>query len=400
MSFIPYGRQDIGEEDLQAVIDTLRSDFLTQGPAIERFERSFQETVGAAHAVACANGTAALHLCALAGEVSPGDRALVTPISFVASANCIRYLGGRVEFADIDADTLTLSANRAAECLEEARRRGDRIRVVVTVDLCGHPCDLPAFARLKREFGFLWIHDACHSLGATSLNADQQRRRVGEWPEIDYVAYSFHPVKHITTGEGGMVTTHDRASADRLRRFRTHGITRVTEDFVNRSEALDASGLVNPWYYEMQDLGFNYRLTDLQAALGESQLRRLPGFLQRRRHVAERYRQDLADLRHLRLVPIREGVEHAYHLFVVRVDYSGLHKSRARVMKELREREIGTQVHYIPIPMMPAYGSQLERPDLPEAWRYYREALSIPCYAGMSDADVGRVVSALREVLS
>ncbi len=399
MSFIPYGRQDIDETDERIVLETLRSDFLTQGPAIESFEKAFASTVAAPYAVACANGTAALHLCALAGGVKPGDRALVTPMSFVASANCIRYAGGEVEFSDIDATSLTLSAHHTAEKLAEAQKAGKPIRFVVTVDLCGHPCDLVAFARLKKQYGFVWIHDACHALGAVSCDENGRRRQVGEWPEIDYVAYSFHPVKHITTGEGGMVTTHDRAGAERLKQFRTHGITRQPEQFVNRTEARDEAGRLNPWYYEMLDLGFNYRLTDLQAALGENQLRRLPEFLRRRRHIASRYRNELVGVRCLSHVPVRSDVEHAYHLYVVRIDFKKTGKSRAQVMHELRQKEIGTQVHYIPIPMMPAYGSHLDRPDLPEAWRYYREALSIPCYAGMSDGDVDRVVRAVKEVL-
>lgn len=400
MSFLPYGRQDIDDSDVRAVLETLHSEFLTQGPAIDRFERAFQEFVGAPQAVACANGTAALHLCALAGAVKPGDRALVTPITFVASGNCIRYAGGEVEFADIDPRTLTLSPVCAAEALDLARQQGKPFRVVVTVDLCGHPCDLNAFAQLKREHGFLWIHDACHSLGATACDENGVVRRVGERPEIDLVAYSFHPVKHITTGEGGMVTTHDPRLATRLRQLRTHGIIREASSFINRDEAFDAEGVLNPWYYEMQELGFNYRLTDLQAALGQAQLKRLPGFLGRRRQIARRYREQLADLPHLQLVPGREGVEHAFHLFVVRVDFQACGKSRAKVMRELKAREIGTQVHYIPVPWMPAYGSQHERPDLPEAWRYYREALSIPCFASMTDADVDRVVIALKDVLS
>ncbi|HNV70783.1 MAG TPA: UDP-4-amino-4,6-dideoxy-N-acetyl-beta-L-altrosamine transaminase [Candidatus Ozemobacteraceae bacterium] len=400
MVFIPYGKQDIDEADVRTVLETLRSDFLTQGPAIERFEKAFATEVGAPLAVACANGTAALHLCSLAGGVRPGDRAVVTPISFVASANCIRYAGGTVEFADIEPHSLTLSPARVAEKLEQATAAGNPIRVVVTVDLCGHPCDLVAFARLKKQYGFLWIHDACHALGASACDEQGRRRRVGEWPEIDYVAYSFHPVKHITTGEGGMVTTHDQAAAERLRQYRTHGITRQASEFVNRAEAYDENGTLNPWYYEMQALGYNFRLTDLQAALGESQLRRLPGFLLRRREIANRYRESLSGLRHLNMVPVRPDVEHAYHLFVVRIDYHALGKSRARVMTELRSRDIGTQVHYIPIPMMPAYGSQLERTDLPVAWQYYREALSIPCYAGMTDTDVDRVIQALKEVVT
>lgn len=400
MSIIPYGRQVIDESDERVVLETLRSDFLTQGPAIEKFEKSFASVVAAPYAVACANGTAALHLCALAGGVKAGDRALVTPISFVASANCIRYAGGEVEFSDIDASHLTLSADAAAEKLAAARQAGRPIRFVVTVDLCGHPCDLAAFAQLKKQYGFIWIHDACHSLGAVSCDANGRRRQIGEWPEIDYVAYSFHPVKHITTGEGGMVTTHDRDSAERLKQLRTHGITRQSEQFVNHTEAFDEAGRPNPWYYEMQDLGFNYRLTDLQAALGENQLRRLPEFLRRRRHIASRYREELDGVRYLSHVPVRSGVEHAYHLYVVRIDFRQAGKSRAQIMHELRQKEIGTQVHYIPIPMMPAYGSHLDRPDLPEAWRYYREALSIPCYAGMSDEDIEKVIRAVREVLA
>lgn len=431
MKEIPYGRQQIGEEEIAAVVEVLRSDFLTQGPLVERFEEAFARTVGAPYAVACSSGTAALHLAVLAAGLGPGDRVLVPAITFVASANAGRFVGAEVAFADIDGDDLTLSPAAAEAVLEQARRAGRPFRALVTVDLAGHPCDMAAFGRLADAYGLIWIADACHALGATwtaparnqgssgesasgevparsqesssrtaAAGSGQAREwRIGEWPRPDFTVFSFHPVKHITTGEGGMVVTHDARRAARLRRLRSHGIVRDPDQFVFREEAFEPGGQANPWYYEMQALGFNYRLTDLQSALGLVQLRRLPAFLARRRAIAERYRRELDGHPGVRFPAVRPGCQHAWHLAIVRIDFAGLGTTRGQVMRRLRERGIGTQVHYIPVPMMPFYAGSALMAELPHALGYYREALSLPIFPGMGETEVARVIEALREVL-
>lgn len=398
--FLPYGRQSVTDDDIQAVIEILKSDYLTQGPAVPIFEGDFSNLTGARHSIACSNGTAALHLAALASDITAGDRALVAPITFVASANCIRYAGGETAFADIDGETLTLSPEASEKALEKAVRDGRPFRAIVTVDMAGQPCDMEAFAGLKKKYNLIWIHDACHSLGGSWTDSAGRVWRTGAYEEPDAVAWSFHPVKHITTGEGGMVTTFSDQIADRVRLLRTHGICKDAESFVSREEAFDEDGRSNPWYYEMQSLGFNYRLTDIQAALGSSQLKRLDAGIRRRRQIVERYRGGFAGLEGISMPVVRPGVGHAYHLAIVRIDYEKLGKSRATVMNRLRERNIGTQVHYVPVPMMPYYAGAALMSDLPQALAYYREALSLPCYPDLRDEDVERVVGAVREVLA
>lgn len=398
--FLAYGRQSITEDDIATVIETLKSDYLTQGPAVPKFEDDFRHLTGARHAIACSSGTAALHLAALATGIAAGDRALVAPITFVASANCIRYAGGETAFADIDGETLTMSPESSEEMLEKAAREGRPFRAIVTVDLAGHPCDMETFARLKKKYNLIWIHDACHSLGGSWRDSAGRVWRVGEYGEPDAVAWSFHPVKHITTGEGGMVTTFSDQVADRVRLLRTHGIRKDPCAFVSRDEAFDESGVPNPWYYEMQELGFNYRLTDIQAALGSSQLKRLDAGISRRRQIVERYHSIFSEMSGVTMPGVRSGVGHAYHLAVIRIGYAKLGKSRAWVMNSLRERNIGTQVHYVPVPMMPYYSGAAVMEDLPQALAYYREALSLPCYPDLRDEDIERVIGAVQEVLA
>ncbi|NLI78351.1 MAG: aminotransferase class I/II-fold pyridoxal phosphate-dependent enzyme [Candidatus Riflebacteria bacterium] len=427
MKPIPYGHQSISEAEIEAVVAALRSDFLTQGPAVERFEQAFGAAVGAPCAVACSSGTAALHLAALAAGLGPGDRVLVPPVTFVATANAARYVGAEVGFADVEGEHATLSVATAETALVEARRAGRPFKAVVTVDLAGHPCDQAGFGRLKDAYGLVWIEDACHALGATWTalsrgakpafgaapgdgkgealppsdrpDAGGQPWKVGEWPVPDLTVFSFHPVKHITTGEGGMVTTHLPRLAERVRSLRSHGITRRPGEFVFPEEGRDRDGQPNPWYYEAQALGFNYRLSDLQCALGLAQLARLPGFLARRREIMARYRRELAGLPGFRLLGEGPGVGHAWHLALARVDFAGRDTTRGRVMRQLLERGVATQVHYVPLPMMPLYAGTAAMADLPEALAYYRETLTLPVFPAMTDEEVARVVAAVREVL-
>lgn len=397
VKFIPYGRQDITEEDIAAVVKVLRSDYLTQGPAIEEFETAVCQETGAAFAIACNNGTTALHLAVQAADVKPGDRVIVPAITFVASANCARYNGAEIVFTDIDPETLTMSPLECRKLLETARAAGQPIKAVVTVDLAGHPCDMQAFASLKKEFGFVWIQDACHSIGASWEDIHGIRWKIGEFPQVDLTVFSFHPVKHITTGEGGMIVTHCHKMAKLMRLYRTHGISKQSGEFLNAVEAFAADGTVNPWYYEMQQLGFNYRLTDIQAALGASQLRRLGKYIVRRQEIAAAYRFQLGNLNHLRFPETAEGVSHAYHLAIALIDFDAAAVTRAELMQFLKDRGVGTQVHYIPVPMMPYYAKNHDVNDVPRSLQYYRQAISLPCFPLMTDEDVAMVCQTLKE---
>jgi len=400
MKFIPYGRQEVSREDIEAVVAVLKSDYLTQGPAIESFEKAVSLEAGSSHAIACSNGTAALHLACMAAGLQAGDLAATSAITFVASANCARYLGAEVRFVDIDPETLTMSSLSCRRLLEKAQSEGRPVKVLVTVDFAGHPCDMQAFAQLKKEFGFVWIQDACHSIGATWEDSQGIRWKVGEWPLPDMTVFSFHPVKHITTGEGGMILTHDDKLARCLRQLRTHGITRDPAEFDNKSEAFAADGSVNPWYYEMQQLGFNYRMTDIQAALGESQLHRLAAGIVRRREIVAAYEARLGGHPHIAFPKVAEGVWHAYHLAVALIDFDSAGKSRAVVMNHLQQAGVGTQVHYIPVPLMPFYVAVADLAEYPHALAYYRKALSLPCFPQLVDADIARICSVLEVALA
>lgn len=399
MRLIPYGRQTITQYDIDAVTEILKSDFLTQGPAVKRFEDAFSTSVGSRYAISCASGTSALHLCALAAGLRPGDRVLTTPVTFVATANCVSYAGAHVKFADIDRRTLNLSPESAKMILEEARLIGKPFKAIITVDFAGNPCRMEEFSKLKNEYDLIWIQDACHSLGATWTDLKGRMNQIAEYREVDMTGFSFHPVKHITTGEGGMVATHSEELARRLKTLRTHGIVRQPQMFKAESEAYDSEGRLNPWYYEMQELGFNFRMSDIQAALGFSQLSRLEESLSRRRKIVEYYHRELASCEPVGFQHSDENVRHAYHLAVIRIDFDAIKKTRAHFMEILKERGIGTQVHYIPIPMMPYYAGRTAMDELPETGSYYRQALSIPCFPAMSDNDVEYVVHVIKETL-
>ncbi|MFH1373079.1 MAG: UDP-4-amino-4,6-dideoxy-N-acetyl-beta-L-altrosamine transaminase [bacterium] len=397
--FLPYGRQHITDEDVQAVVAILRSERLTQGPAIEAFEDELARLTGAAEAVACASGTAALHLAMLALGLGPGDEIVTSPVTFLASANCAHYVGADVRFADVNADSGLMDPAALARILESDHER--RIKAIVPVHLAGQPVDLAEIYSLAHEHGAVVVDDACHALGA-EYDYGEKSWRLGGSPYSDMTTFSFHPVKHVAMGEGGAVTTSDTDLARRLRRFRNHGMQK--EDFSCPEEALAPDGSTNPWYYEMQQLGYNYRLTDIQAALGKSQLGRLAWSLNRRRRLAEEYCRLLADtfdndlVRPLTLLP---GRQHAYHLFVVLIDFDHYGIPRAVVMKRLREAGIGTQVHYIPIHLQPYYRERYGTGpgDFPHAEQYYARALSLPMYPDLTEVDCLRVIRALEAAL-
>ncbi|MCR9080850.1 MAG: UDP-4-amino-4,6-dideoxy-N-acetyl-beta-L-altrosamine transaminase [Cyclobacteriaceae bacterium] len=370
MNKIPYGRQHITEDDIQAVVDTLKSDYLTQGPKIAEFEQAFAEYVGAKYAVAVSNGTAALHLNAIALNVKPGDKVITTPITFVASANCVRYCGGEVIFGDIDPETYLLDIKHVREILRADVRR--EIKGIIPVNFAGRVVDMQAYRQLADEFGCWIIEDACHSPGGFFLDSDQKQVMSGSGQYADLAIFSFHPVKHIAAGEGGMITTNNEELYQKILNLRTHGIQ---QDPSNRiyDDSL--------WYYEMQELGYNYRLTDMQAALGRSQLSRAEEGLSRRRELANRYFDFFKNKSYvLGQSGVIEG--HAYHLYILEV------KQRKELHKYLRDLEIFAQIHYIPAHLMPYYRQfGWKEGDLPIAEKYYSQCISIPMFPSLSDEE-------------
>ena len=374
---LPYGRQWIDESDIEAVTEVLRSDWLTTGPKVGEFEEAFAKLVGAKHAVAVSNGTAALHAAAYAAGIDHEAEVIVPPMTFAASANCVRYRGGKVVFADVRPDTLCIDVDRVRAVASE------RTRAIVAVDYTGQPADLDELSALCRERGWVLIEDAAHALGGS-----YRERRVGSI--ADLTTFSLHPVKQITTGEGGVITTNDDELARKLRLFRNHGIT---SDHRQR----EAQG---SWFYEMVDLGYNYRITDFQCALGLSQLRRLPEWLDRRRVIAAAY--DLAfenlPLDPVRMLPDRES---AWHLYVVLLRLEALTADRAVVFRTLREEGLGVNVHYIPVHFHPYYQRfGWMRGDFPVAEAAYDRMITLPLFPAMSDADVAFVIEAVDRVLS
>lgn len=399
--FLPYGRQWIDDDDVAAVAEALRSDFLTTGPRVEAFEAAVAEAVGARHAVAVSSGTAALHVACLAAGCGPGQAWVVPSVSFVATANAVRYCGAEVVFADVDPDTGLMRP----EDLEAALARAEAGRAAVAGVLpvyMGGQVDRPwAVAELAARRGLWVIEDAAHALGSRYTDPAGRERRVGAAPGIHMSAFSTHPVKTMTTGEGGIVTTGDAALAERLRRMRAHGLTRDPADFRQPDLAFAPDGTPNPWYYELPELGFNYRITDLQCALGLSQLAKLERFAARRRDLRACYEARLAPLApSVTMVPQRGAQAPAWHLAVALIDFAGLGIARARLMAELREAGIGSQVHYIPIHLQPYYRARYGRLALPGATSYYERCLSLPLFYGLAAEDVDCVVDALAEALA
>lgn len=384
---LPYGRQSIDESDIAAVVAVLKSDFLTQGPAIDRFEQEMAAFVGAKHAIAVCNATAALHIGAQALGLGPGDWLWTSPNTFVASANCALYCGAQVDFVDIDPRTYNMSVAALEAKLAIAAKEGKLPKVLVPVHFSGQSCEMEAIAALAKQYGVRIMEDASHAVGG-----EYQGRKVGAGTYADLTVFSFHPVKILTTAEGGMLLTNDDELREKLIRLRSHGITRDPRFLQGESHG--------PWYYQQVDLGFNYRITDMQAALGSSQLKRLPTFLARRRELAARYDALLADL------PLTLPWQHsetlsAWHLYVVRPDAQRTRVTRSDLYQGLREQKIYAQVHYIPVHTQPWYRQMgFKDGDFPVAESYYAGAISLPMFHGMSDADQDRVVNCLRSLLS
>ena len=387
--FLPYGRQAIDETDIAAVAAILRSDFLTTGPAVDAFEAAFAETVAAPHAIACANGTAALHLAMLALDLKPGDCVIAPSLTFLATANAARFCGADVVFADVDPVTALMTPDTLAAAFVLAD--GKRVRAVLPVHYAGNPCDLAPMRAMAEERGAVLVEDACHALGTTTLLGN-----VGDAQTSAMSVFSFHPVKTIATGEGGMVTTRDSNLAARLRQFRSHGMVRAPEDFTDPSVSNDADGAPAPWAYEMQALGYNYRLSDIHAALGLSQLKKLAHFKQIRRDLVAAYCEALKPLSPIaEAMPLGAGA--CPHLAVALIDFEAAGITRGETMRRLRERGIGAQVHYIPVHRQPYYRALYGETVLPGAEAFYARCLSLPLFATMTPDDVAIVAGALKD---
>ena len=384
---IPYGRQNISESDIQAVVEVLQSDFLTQGPVVPAFENALAQYCGGQHAVAMNSATSALHLACLALDVKPGDRVWTSPITFVASANCALYCGASVDFVDIDPLTYNLSVECLAEKLRQAERRGCLPKVVIPVHFAGLSCDMEAIHRLSRQYGFKIIEDASHAIGGR-----YRGEPIGNCRYADIAIFSFHPVKIITTGEGGMALTNDAGLAKKMALLRSHGITREPADMTQAADG--------PWYYQQIELGFNYRITDIQAALGLSQLNRLDAFVDRRHQLAEIYRQQLAGLPlNWQLQP--DDCRSSLHLFVIRLQTSQIGKPHLNVFRQLRDAGIGVNLHYIPVHLQPYYQNLGFKPgDYPQAEQYYAEAITLPLYPDLTESQVLQISGALQENLN
>ena len=370
--FIPYGRQSINEQDIEAVVNVLKSDYLTTGPKIAEFERKVADYTGAKYAVAIANGTAALHAACYAAGIGEGDEVITTPITFAASSNCVLYCGGTPVFADINPETYNISS------VDIERKITSKTKAIIAVHFTGQPCEMDQIHEIADKHNLIVIEDGAHALGAV-----YKGKRVGTLS--DMTTFSFHPVKHITTGEGGMILTDNPKLYERLKLFRTHGITRE-ENLLTKNDG--------PWYYEQRDLGFNYRITDIQCALGTSQMDRLPGFLEKRKKIAEQYNEAFAGNNQIQLPYQKEGCDNAWHLYVIRVKNG----NRKEVFEKLRAAGIGVNVHYIPVYQHPYYRSRgYAQVVCPNAEEYYKECISLPMYPDLKEEEQEYVIKKVLE---
>ncbi|MDT0686577.1 UDP-4-amino-4,6-dideoxy-N-acetyl-beta-L-altrosamine transaminase [Autumnicola psychrophila] len=393
-NIIPYGRQNITDEDIIAVVETLKSDFLTQGPRIAEFEEAFADYCGSKYAVAVSNGTAALHLCVLALDVKKGDKVITTPITFAASANCVRYCGGEVVFADIDSETYLLDINNVRNLLERSPK--GTYKGIIPVDFAGRAVDLEAFRKLANEYDLWIIEDSCHAPGGSFEDSNGEKQICGNGKFAELSIFSFHPVKHIASGEGGMITTDDKDLYEKLLQLRTHGIVKGDEKYQNsiefaqgveESQISNLKSQVYPgWYMEMQDLGYNYRITDFQAALGSSQLKRADEGLERRRELASQYYEAFKNSEFIK-GQSGEIDGHAYHLYIIEVD------DRLGLYNFLREQNIYAQIHYIPCHLMPYYRDRgWKEGDLPYSEEYYKHCISLPMFPTLSNEEQSFVI--------
>lgn len=380
MNPIPYGKQNISQDDIDAVVDVLKADFLTQGPQIDEFEAAFAKYIGAKYAIAVSNGTAALHLCAIALDVNPKSKVITTPITFAASANCVRYQGGEVEFVDIDPKNYTLDLNKLEDVLKKTP--SGSYSGIIPVDFAGFPVNLEELKTIANKYNLWIIEDACHAPGGYFTGKNGKKQFCGNGDFADLAIFSFHPVKHIATAEGGMITTNNKELYEKLQMLRTHGITKDPRFLIENHGG---------WYYEMQELGYNYRLTDIQAALGISQLKKADWGLKKRNEIAEKYNAAFKNTTIITPINPSNGL-HAYHLYIIQAE------KRLELYNYLKENNIFTQVHYIPVHLQPYYQKRgWKKGDMPVAEAYYEKCLSLPMYPSLKDEEQEYVISKILE---
>jgi perosamine synthetase len=385
---ISYGKQSIDQSDIDAVVNVIKGDWLTQGPAVETFENDLKNYFGADHACAVANGTAALHLTGLALGWQPGDIVITTPITFLATVNCIVFSGAIPDFVDIDPVSYTIDPNQVEEKIKDYQSKGKNVKAIIGVDYAGQPCDWKALREIADKYDLQLINDNCHALSASYCNDKQYAVKYA-----DVVTHSFHPVKQITTGEGGVVLSNDPSIDEKVRRLRTHGMTKDPDQLENND------GL---WYYEMHEVGFNYRITDFQCALGSSQLKKLDQFVQKRRKIANIYDKSFSIVDNLKIPIAHNSVKHAYHLYPLQLDFDKLKITKSEFFKKMKESGINLQVHYIPVHLQPFYQKNygFNTGNFPLSERFYKNEVSLPIYPNLASDDVSLVVNNIMENIS
>ena len=385
---ISYGKQTIDQADIDSVVEILKGDWLTQGPAVEIFESDLKNYFGANHACAVANGTAALHLAGLALGWQAEDIVITSPITFLATANCIVYAGATPDFVDIDPAIYTIDPNLVEERIKYHQSKGKKVKAIIGVDYAGHPCDWKALREIANKYELQLVNDNCHSLGAKYFGDKQYAVKYA-----DLITQSYHPVKHLTTGEGGAVLTNNSDLDEKIRRLRTHGMTK-DEDILEENDG--------PWYYEMHEVGYNYRITDFQCALGSSQLKKLNNFVERRCEIAKQYDGSFSDIDCLKIPKKKNIIEHSYHLYPLQIYFDKLKKNKSEFFRKMKESGINLQVHYVPVHLQPFYQKNygFKQGDFPVAERFYRNELSLPIYPYLSKDDVEMVANSILEITS
>ena len=390
--FLPYGKQNISNIDIQQINSVLKSNYITQGPIIEEFEKKFSRYVGSKYAIACSSGTAALHLSCLALNINKKSRVVTSSITFIASANCAEFVDSKLDLVDVEKNSYCICPDSL-----EKKLKKKKIDLVIVVHLSGHCADLKRIQILKKKYKFRLIEDACHGLGGEYMG-----KKIGSCQYSDLSTFSFHPVKSMTTGEGGMITTNNKSLYEKLKIFRSHGVIRSKKLFKNKKYALDNSDNANRWYYEMQELGFNYRMTDIQAALGISQLKRLNKFINKRNNIAKFYNENFKHNKNICLIRKSKDIKHSYHLYTLIIDFKKIKKSRNQIMKDLYRSNIGSQVLYIPIYLHPYYKKKynFKIKSFPNSNEYYEKALSIPIFYDLNRQEQQFVIKMINKIVS
>ena len=385
---IPYGKQSIDQSDIDAVVKVLKSDWITQGSAVETFENDLNNYFGSKHACAVSNGTAALHLTGPALGWQPGDIVITTPITFLATANCIIYAGATPDFVDIDPVSYTIDPNQVENKIKAHRNKGKKVKTVIGVDFAGHPCDWKALRYIADKYDLQLVNDNCHAMGALYLGDKQYAMKYA-----DVVTQSYHPVKHITTGEGGVVLTNDPVIDEKVRCLRTHGMTNALDKLENND---------GPWYYEMHEVGFNYRITDFQCALGSSQVKKLDYFVEKRREIAKKYDEAFSCINNFTIPQTNSSIDHAYHIYSLQIDFNEMDLTKVKLFEKMKQSGIKLQVHYIPVHMQPFYQKNygFNTGDFSVSENFYRNEVSLPIYPDLSTDDISSVVNNILEIIS